>query len=90
MFLVSVMFVVGTTQTLGGVYNAENNSAPTLHVAVIYTWISTVRGWRDSGVCVYVSEFEAPDDFRVIWEKERKIHVDGAGSHKTKIERLFK
>ena len=40
---------------------------------------------------MYVSEYEAPNDFKCIWEKEKK---DGMGSSttgisKTKIEKLF-
>lgn len=50
----------------------------------------SVRDYKNQGVHVYVSEFEAPEDFECIWEKERKICVDGKGSHKSKVERLFK
>lgn len=39
---------------------------------------------------VYVSENTAPDDFKVVWEKEHKSGIDvNAKTHKKTIERLF-
>ena len=50
------------------------------------------RKWRDRGVLVYVSEFNAPEDFEVIWEKERKVGVgeQSNAKYKTRIDRLYK
>lgn len=52
----------------------------------------TARKWRDRGVLVYVSEFNAPEDFEVIWEKERKVGLGGleTAGYKTNIDRLYK
>ena len=52
----------------------------------------TARKWRDRGVLVYVSEFNAPKDFEVIWEKERKVGVgeQNNAKYKTRIDRLYK
>lgn len=51
-----------------------------------------VRKYSKLGVKIFVSEYEAPDDFKCIWSHERK---DGMGTteygskQKTKVERLF-
>ena len=51
-----------------------------------------VRAYSKMGVKIFVSEYEAPDDFKCIWSYERK---DGMGTteygskQKTKVERLF-
>lgn len=51
-----------------------------------------VRAYSKMGVKIFVSEYEAPDDFKCIWSHERK---DGMGTteygrkQKTKVERLF-
>jgi DNA adenine methylase len=47
-----------------------------------------MRIWGNYGAAVIISEYEAPDDFKVIWEKPRKTYMQ----HKTTkehIERLF-
>ena len=55
-----------------------------------WDWVR-MMSQRD-GVYVYVSEYEAPDDFKCVWEKKKK---DGMGTTKTgkkqdeKVERLF-
>lgn len=41
---------------------------------------------------VYVSEYKAPDDFKVIWEKEAKSSLSAngkVGANKLSVERLF-
>lgn len=51
-----------------------------------------VRNYSRLGIKIFVSEYEAPDDFKCIWSLERK---DGMGTtkcgckQKTKIEKLF-
>ena len=51
-----------------------------------------VRNYSKLGIKIFVSEYEAPDDFKCIWEMPRK---DGMGTTKcgckqnTKVERLF-
>ena len=52
-------------------------------------------GWAnrlaDSGVLVYVSEYNAPDGWTEVWRKEQKLQVkrnDGS-SRETRVERLF-
>ena len=47
----------------------------------------TVRHWSKNNI-VIVSEFEAPDDFKCIWEKERKVRINQKNP-KIKIEKLF-
>lgn len=39
---------------------------------------------------VYVSEYNAPDDFKTLWEKEHKSGIDKAATtHKATVEKLF-
>lgn len=57
--------------------------------AKFWDWVRMMS--KRKGTYVYVSEYEAPDDFKCIWQKEKK---DGMGSSvngisKTKIEKLF-
>jgi len=45
------------------------------------------------GFDVFISEYEAPDDFECIWEKEAKSSLSAngiAGKSKTSVEKLFK
>ena len=37
---------------------------------------------------IFISEYDAPDDFKCVWEKEVKSSLSGRGS-KTSIEKLF-
>lgn len=51
-----------------------------------------MREWRSRGVHVYVSEFSAPSDWEVIWEKNRRV---GTGTQKNaryveRTDKLFK
>lgn len=50
----------------------------------------TMTEWSDNGVNVYVSEYTAPDDWRVIWEKPLRstLRVGSENRHMT-IEKLF-
>lgn len=51
---------------------------------------ATVRDWKNKGAKVFVSEFEAPEDFQCIWSKERKLSVRGdLKTAKIKTEKLF-
>lgn len=51
-----------------------------------------IRRYAKAGIKIFVSEYEAPDDFKCIWSMERK---DGMGTtnfgdkQKTKVEKLF-
>ncbi len=51
-----------------------------------------VREYSKAGIKIFVSEYEAPDDFKCVWSMSRK---DGMGTtkcgckQKTKIEKLF-
>lgn len=51
-----------------------------------YDWC---RQKKQEGHQVFVSEFEMPDDFKCIWELERKIAVTNITKAKVKIEKLF-
>lgn len=50
------------------------------------------RSLRDKDVLVYVSEFNAPSDFEVIWEKERQVGIGGleTAGYTKKTDRLYK
>lgn len=40
---------------------------------------------------LYISEYQMPDDFKVVWEKEHKTGIHhGFKEHEKRIERLFK
>lgn len=47
-----------------------------------------VRGWSRHSIVV-VSEYEAPRDFEVLWEKSRKTYMHHKATDKENIERLF-
>lgn len=51
-----------------------------------------MRQWRDAGVNVYVSEFNAPDDWTPIWTKKRKVGVgtESGAAYTEKVDKLFK
>lgn len=53
---------------------------------------NTMRDWRGRGVNVYVSEFNAPDDWEPIWEKKRKVGtgVQRNAAYIEKVDKLFK
>lgn len=51
---------------------------------------NTVREWSKDNI-VLVSEYNAPDDFEVIWQKETKLDIrDGNNEKKDRVEKLFK
>lgn len=47
-----------------------------------------VRVKSKEGHKIYVSEYNAPDDFKCIWSKEKATNLSGKGN-KTTIEKLF-
>lgn len=49
----------------------------------------TVRDWNNKGATVIISEYEAPDDFQIIWETPYKTYGITLGATKDKVERLF-
>ena len=55
---------------------------------------NTARRWRDRGTRIYVSEFNAPEGFECIWEKERKagatVRKGGATKICLRTERLYR
>ena len=50
----------------------------------------TMKEWTDLGAEVYVSEFEAPSGWNIIWEKSRKVTLSNTSSVCTHIDRLYK
>ena len=49
-----------------------------------------VRAWRWSGHRVYVSEYQAPPDFRLVWERSYTRNMRGAkGASATVCDRLY-
>lgn len=50
---------------------------------------NVVRSWSNSGATVLISEYEAPDDFKIVWEKPYKTYGITLGQTKDKLERLF-
>ncbi len=54
---------------------------------VYYNWC---RKQRDNGCIVLCSEYEMPDDFKCIWEKEHSVNFDANRKTKQKrVEKLF-
>ena len=50
----------------------------------------TMRKWSENNE-VYISEYNAPDDFEVIWEKPIKLDIRNKNNEKeARIEKLFK
>ena len=47
--------------------------------------------WADDGATVFVSEFEAPDDWLIVWEEERNRSMRNTDIYRanTMVERLF-
>ena len=47
--------------------------------------------WVDAGAIVFVSEFDAPGDWPIVWEEERVRSMSNAKSYrnKTMVERLY-
>lgn len=70
----------GTTQYAKGVVGTFNSEE---------FW-EVMREWsKDNDV--YISEYTAPDDFEVVWQKEVKLDIrDGKNEKKQRIEKLFK
>ena len=51
---------------------------------------NTVRGWANSGVEVFVSEYNAPDDFECIWAKGKRMSLTQPSQGRpVNEERLF-
>lgn len=48
-----------------------------------FEWVRT----RDFPV--YVSEYNAPDDFVSIWSREKRVLLNGLGLHSLRTEHLF-
>lgn len=50
----------------------------------------TMRKWSESNI-VLISEYQAPEDFECIWEKQTKTDLRGKDSNKIiRIEKIFK
>lgn len=50
---------------------------------------NTMRNWSNNGAAVFISEYEAPDDFKIVWEKPRKTYMHHKATNNEHIERLF-
>jgi DNA adenine methylase len=51
---------------------------------------ATMRQWRAAGMHVYVSEYQAPDDWRCVWEKPKKLGMRASdGTQRLSVERLY-
>lgn len=70
-------------------YNSKRSGVPTFDHEEFW---DTMRGWRKSGVHVYVSEFSAPRDWDVIWEKSRSVSVakHDVSTMRRQTDKLFK
>jgi len=58
----------------------------------IYFW-DWVRGISKQGHTIYVSEYNAPNDFKCVWEKQTKSSLSAngkIGGSKESVEKLFK
>lgn len=67
-------------------YKNTTGYGETFDHEVFYTW---VRCLRDEGVTVYISEYQMPEDFTPIWEKQVSASLTtDTGSRKAK-EVLF-
>lgn len=51
---------------------------------------NTMREWSNNGAVVLISEYTAPNDFEVVWEKSYKTYGITLGKTQDKVERLFK
>ena len=53
--------------------------------------LATVTRWAQSGVHVFVSEFNAPEGWTPIWERERSVGVGlmSGASYTKKTDKLF-
>ena len=52
----------------------------------------TARAWAEQGVHVFVSEYNAPEEWECVWEKSQHVFVAGAmngNEYKKNVERLF-
>lgn len=56
-------------------------------VDVFWNW---VRSLGRQGHTVFVSEYRAPDDFEVVWERETSVNIDATRGGKPRVERLFR
>lgn len=48
-----------------------------------------MRGWASTGARVFVSEYQAPQDWECVWEGVAKSSLSGKGSSSEVRERLF-
>jgi len=47
------------------------------------------RDWCADGHQLFISEYNAPDDFVCVWQQELKVSVAKDGKQKTAVEKLF-
>lgn len=47
------------------------------------------EGWARAGAKVFVSEYEAPDGWTAIWERETQVSVSNRTKQKKSLEKLF-
>ncbi len=53
------------------------------------TFWDTVRKWRDNGNTIFISEMNAPDDMKCIWQKEYRRVLRKKSGAELVIERVF-
>lgn len=58
-----------------------------------YEWCRKVKKENDklgNNVIIYVSEYNMPEDFKCVWQKEIKMTLDKNSNSKKAVEKLFK
>lgn len=58
-----------------------------------YEWCLKVKKENDklgNNVIIYVSEYNMPEDFKCVWQKEIKMTLDKNSNSKKAVEKLFK
>lgn len=70
-------------------YNSKRSGVPTFDHERFW---DVMREWRSRGVHVYVSEFSAPDDWGLVWEKTRSVSVakHDVTTMRRQTDKLFK
>lgn len=68
-------------------YKSATGYGTKFNYEAYYNWC---RKQRDNGCVILCSEYEMPDDFKCIWEKEYSVNFDANRETKQKrVERLF-
>lgn len=54
-----------------------------------YEWCRKLKK-ENNNITIYVSEYDMPDDFECVWQKEIKMTMDKKDNSRTAVEKLFK